>query len=122
MDIYSDGNFTTFRFETDSSPILKIKAVFTGLLSPYPAEITQSDQQLVLLDSLHYFYSPYVTVHQKSIYKLASSSIESFTKLSPHSVRGSSIHFGPFQNIPAHSVNLYFYRRFLLTCSLDITT
>lgn len=95
------GNFTEIVIKVqDSNPTIKVKGVFTSLLVPYPAEITQSEQQLVLLEANHYFLSPYETVSQKSVFKLASSSIESFTKISPHSVRGSSIHFGPFQSVP----------------------
>jgi oligosaccharyltransferase complex subunit alpha (ribophorin I) len=81
-----------------------VKAVFTDLLKPYPAEITQLDQQLVLLEGSHYFLSPYQTTSQKSVFKLASSNIESFTKLSPHSTRGGSLHFGPYQNVASFSV------------------
>jgi hypothetical protein len=102
---YSSGNHSAFHVDIDeSSATLKIKAVFTDLLKPYPAEITQLDQQLVLFEGNHYFLSPYPTTSQKSVFKLASSNIESFTKLSPHSTRGGSIHFGPYQSIASFSV------------------
>lgn len=80
--------------------------MFTSILKPYPTEITQAEQQLVLLTANHYYLTPYQTVSQKSVFKLASSSVESFTKVSPHSVRGSSIHFGPFQDVAPFKVSL----------------
>lgn len=89
---------------TASSATLKVQAVFTSLLTPYPAEITQMENQLVQLHGSHYFFTPYATANQKSVVKLASSTIESFTKTPAHSVRGSSIHFGPFKDIEAFAV------------------
>ena len=83
---------------------LKIQAVFTNLLTPYPTEITQSENQLVKLeDASHYFYSPYPTNTQKSVFQLASNTVESFTKLSPHSTRGNNLHFGPYKDIAANT-------------------
>lgn len=90
--------------EKESSVTLKVQAVFTSILVPYPAEITQAENQLVRLDGNHYFLSPYKTTTQKSVYKLASSSIESYSKITPSSVRGSSINFGPFKDIQPFSV------------------
>jgi oligosaccharyltransferase complex subunit alpha (ribophorin I) len=52
----------------------------------------------------HYFYSPYVTETQKATFKLASSSVESFTKLAPFTSKGASIQFGPYENIAPFSV------------------
>jgi oligosaccharyltransferase complex subunit alpha (ribophorin I) len=70
----------------------------------YPAEIAQNENQLVRLIGSHYFLSPYPTENQKLVVKLPSSSIESFTKLSPYAVRGSSIHFGPYKDIQPFEV------------------
>lgn len=98
----SNANYTIYAIESKGHTISwKVHAVFTGMLIPYPAEITQNDNQLVKLHANHYFYSPYTTQTQKTVFKLASPSIESYTKLSPHSVRGSSIHFGPFKDTPS---------------------
>lgn len=82
--------------------------MFTNLLTPYPAEITQLENQYVRLDGNHYFLSPYETSTQKTVFKLASSNIESFSKLSPFSTRGSNIHFGPYKDISANSVCFLF--------------
>lgn len=102
----SNTNFTTFNVEVKgANPTLKVQAVFTSLLNPYPTEITQMESQLVKLEGSHFFYSPYPTVTQKSVYKLASATIESFSKLSPHSVRGSAVHFGPYKDVAAFEVS-----------------
>jgi len=98
----SNVNYTIFAIESKTHTISwKVQAVFTGLLIPYPEEITQSENQLVKLHASHYFYSPYPTTTQKTVFKLASASVESYTKLAPHAARGSSIHFGPFKDTPA---------------------
>lgn len=107
---YSTANYTTFTVDVDeASPTLKVKAVFTNLMNPYPTEISQLENQYVRLNGNHYFSTPYETVTQKTVFKLASSNIESFSKLSPFSTRGSNIHFGPYKDIPALSVMKYFF-------------
>lgn len=114
---FSNHNFTTYTVQTDkeTSISLKVQAVFTSILVPYPAEITQAENQLVRLDGNHYFISPYKTATQKSVYKLASSSIESYSKLSPSSVRGSTINFGPFKEIEPLSVRVCPFLLFLFS-------
>lgn len=62
------------------------------------------ENQLVRLRDSHYFFSPYGTETQKVTIKLASSSVESFTKLSPSSARGSTLLFGPYKDIKKFSV------------------
>lgn len=106
MNCDSAENYTIISVDVDeASPTLKVKAVFTNLLTPYPAEITQLENQYVRLNGNHYFLSPYETTSQKTVFKLASSNIESFSKLSPFSTRGSNIHFGPYKDISAFSVS-----------------
>lgn len=84
------------------------------MLEPYPAEITQREPQFIRLRENHYFYSPYLTETQKTSFKLASTSVESFTKLAPFTTKGSSIQFGPYDNIPPFSVrNISFIIRFI---------
>jgi oligosaccharyltransferase complex subunit alpha (ribophorin I) len=78
--------------------------VFTDVLEPYPAEITQKEPQYMRLRDSHYFYSPYTTETQKTTYKLASGNIESFTKLAPFTNKGASIQYGPYENVAPFSV------------------
>ena len=100
------GNYTVFAVQVnDATPALKVEAVFTDMLEPYPAEITQSETQMVRFTDSHYFLSPYQTETQKTTVKLASSGIESFTKLMPHAAKGSSITFGPYKDIAPLTVS-----------------
>lgn len=73
-------------------------------MEPYPKEITQNENQLVLLKDSHVFYSPYFTETQKTTVKLASGSINSYTKRSPSSIKGSSVVFGPYKDIAPFEV------------------
>jgi oligosaccharyltransferase complex subunit alpha (ribophorin I) len=78
--------------------------VFTSLLEPFPTSIGQNDNQLVLLKDSHYIMSPYQTENQKTTIKLASNSVESYSKLSPVSLKGSSIVYGPYKNVQPFEV------------------
>lgn len=89
---------------TESSPSIKVSSVFTSVLEPYPAEITQREPQFIRLKDSHYFLSPYTTETQKTTVKLASPTVESFTKLAPFTNRGNSLQFGPYDNIAPFSV------------------
>jgi oligosaccharyltransferase complex subunit alpha (ribophorin I) len=93
---------------SEPSPTLKVVGVFTSLLEPYPAEITQLENQFVRIKDSHYFYSPYKTETQRTTIKLASSTVESFTKLSPFSNKGSNLVFGPYKEIQPFEVNFIF--------------
>eukprot|EP01041_Mallomonas_annulata_P011993 gene11993-25125_t len=89
----------------ESTATLKIVAVFIDLLVPYPVEIGQHDNQLVLFQNSHYFYSPYRTQSQKTTVKLSSPQVESFTKLEPQNVRGATIVFGTYKDIQAEEIS-----------------
>ena len=91
----------------EKSPHIKVNAVFTSVLIPFPTEIGQADSQFVKFIDNHYFLSPYRTDTQKTTIKLASSNIKSFTKMQPSSARGSVLSFGPYNMIkPFDSSNL----------------
>lgn len=101
-----DGENTVYTvIVKDEAPSLKVTTVLTNALEPYPAEITQREDQLVRFHDSHFFISPYVTETQKVTLKLASSTVESFTQLSPFSTRGSSIQFGPYLDVAPYSVS-----------------
>lgn len=88
----------------ESAATLKMNAVFTGLMEMYPAEIQQNDNQLVRLSGSLFFYSPYPTESQKLVVKMPSASVESFSKVSPYAMRGSSIHYGPYKDVAPYKV------------------
>ncbi|KAJ1416540.1 Ribophorin I [Ochromonadaceae sp. CCMP2298] len=100
------ADYTIYSVETtEASATLKMAAVFTNVLEAYPAEITQRENQFMRLADSHYFYSPYATESQKTTFKLASSTIESFTKLAPFATKGSNLQFGPYEAVPPFSVS-----------------
>lgn len=86
------------------SPTIKVTAVFTDAVVPYPEEVTQLENQLVIVTDSHYFFSPYTTETQKTVVEHTGNGVESYTKLDPHTARAKSISFGPFTDIPAFSV------------------
>lgn len=77
-------------------------------MEPYPAEITQKEPQYVRLRDNHYFYSPYRTETQKTTFKLASSNIESYSKLEPYTNKGATIQYGPYENVAPFTVSTTF--------------
>jgi oligosaccharyltransferase complex subunit alpha (ribophorin I) len=77
---------------------LIIVATFTRTIVPFPAEIRQEQQQLVNYADSVYFFTPYKTVKQSTTVKLASSTVESYTK-KQSTQRGSEIEYGPFTDI-----------------------
>ena len=88
------------------SPGIDVQAVFTRLLTPYPAEIEQSDKQLVVYEANHYFLSPYLTETQTTKVKLPSGSqIESYSKLKPNTQSSNTIDFGPYEKVAPESVS-----------------
>lgn len=85
------------------TPTIEVSAVFSRILKPYPSEILQSERQLILYEGNHYFRSPYLTKTQTTKVKLASSSIESYTKLKPSSQSDQVINYGPYENVASNS-------------------
>lgn len=87
-----------------SSGTIDVEAVFTQLLTPFPAEISQSEKQLVLYSGNHYVDTPYLSKTQTTKVKLpARSSVESFSKLKPAAQSADVITYGPYDNIPGAS-------------------
>lgn len=85
--------------------VVDVETVYTHLLTPHPASITQKEKQLVLYHSNHYFYSPYHVAKQTTVVNLGTRNIESYTKLKPVSQTDNTIMYGPYENIPQFSVD-----------------
>ena len=89
---------------TASSPVIEIETIYTHSLKPFPAEIVQSERQLVQYFGNVYFSSPYPTRTQTTKVKLTpTGSIESYTKLKPTTQTDRTISYGPYENIAANS-------------------
>lgn len=79
---------------------LIVTSVFTKLLKPYPAEIKQSDRQLVKYEGLQATLSPYLTKTVTTKIKLPQSSrLESFTKASKMTTGSNKITYGPYKDV-----------------------
>jgi len=77
---------------------LHIETVFTHVLTPFPAKIGQTEKQLVLYKGNTVFYSPYEIKEQSTTVKLASSAIESYSRLKPSRSSENTITYGPYKN------------------------
>lgn len=84
---------------------LKVNAemTFSHVLKPFPTQITQAERQLVVFQGNHYLYSPYPTRSQTTRVRLASKTVESYTKLGNPSKNDEIIEYGPFRDIAPFS-------------------
>eukprot|EP00968_Pinguiococcus_pyrenoidosus_P012352 scaffold1085_cov252-Pinguiococcus_pyrenoidosus.AAC.5 len=103
----SDATGKTFTIHSpEGSVVLRIRTVFTRMLTPLPASIRQGDDQFVVLEDSHYFLSPYPTTSQTLTVKLdgaGKSEIVDYTQLEPSTLKnkGGAIVFGPYGDVAA---------------------
>lgn len=81
----------------------KVEMTFSHVLRPFPTHITQAERQLVVFQGNHYMYSPYPTRSQTTRVRLASKTVESYTKLGNPSKSDEVIEYGPFRDVAAFS-------------------
>uniref|UniRef100_A0A674PC27 Dolichyl-diphosphooligosaccharide--protein glycosyltransferase subunit 1 n=1 Tax=Takifugu rubripes TaxID=31033 RepID=A0A674PC27_TAKRU len=81
----------------------KVEMTFSHVLKPFPTHITQAERQLVVFQGNHYLYSPYPTRSQTTRVRLASKTVESYTKLGNPSKNDEIIEYGPFRDVAAFS-------------------
>ncbi|XP_049447243.1 dolichyl-diphosphooligosaccharide--protein glycosyltransferase subunit 1 [Epinephelus fuscoguttatus] len=81
----------------------KVEMTLTHVLKPFPTHITQAERQLVVFQGNHYFYSPYPTRSQTTRVRLASKTVESYTKLGNPSKNDEIIEYGPFRDVAPFS-------------------
>lgn len=83
---------------------IEIQTYFSHSLDPYPSEIRQSEKQLVRFIGNAYFLSPYACTSQTTIVKLASSTVESYTKApKPVNKNDAEVTYGPYENVKPFS-------------------
>ena len=80
-----------------------VEKVYSHGLEPFPAEISQSDKQLVRFVGNHYLFTPYAAQQQTTKVLLASSNVESYTKLKPSQLTDTTITLGPYENVAEYS-------------------
>ncbi|KAJ8372896.1 hypothetical protein AAFF_G00276000 [Aldrovandia affinis] len=82
---------------------LQVETVLSHVLRPFPTQITQAERQLVVFQGNHYLYSPYPTRSQTTRVRLASKTVESYTKLGNPSKSDEIIEYGPFRDVAPYS-------------------
>ncbi|PRP86177.1 ribophorin I-like [Planoprotostelium fungivorum] len=82
---------------------LKVIAIYSHVLRPFPEKIAQNEKQLVIFEDNHYIVSPYETTEQTTTIDLSSDRIESKSEKSPTSANGKRITYGAYNNIKPFS-------------------
>ncbi|XP_010777725.1 dolichyl-diphosphooligosaccharide--protein glycosyltransferase subunit 1 [Notothenia coriiceps] len=81
----------------------KLEMTFSHVLQPFPSQITQAERQLVVFQGNHYMYSPYPIRSQTTRVRLASKTVESYSKLGNPSKNDEIIEYGPFRDVAPFS-------------------
>ncbi|CAM9411265.1 unnamed protein product [Discosporangium mesarthrocarpum] len=77
-----------------------VLAVYTDVLEPFPKEITQLEDQMVVYRGKLLVGSPYLTTSQKTTVRLASTKVAEFTEVPGlSSVKGDKVFYGPFKDV-----------------------
>ncbi|CAH9106461.1 unnamed protein product [Cuscuta epithymum] len=82
---------------------IEVLYVLTHSLAPFPAEISQSESQLVYYHDSAIILSPYVIKQQVTFIKTPSTKIESFTSMEPTDHAGTQIKYGPYEERSPYS-------------------
>lgn len=94
-----------FRLKPRDTVDVTVDEVFVHAMTPFPTRITQSEKQYVLFSANHYYFSPYTVIKQTTMVSLATSSVESHSKLKPNSLSDNAITYGPYSDVDPFSVN-----------------
>ncbi|KAM1141095.1 hypothetical protein ACFX19_041806 [Malus domestica] len=82
---------------------LEVLYILTHSLEPFPAEISQSESQLVYYRDGAIILSPYYVKQQTTFIRTPSTRVESFTRVESTNRAGSEIKYGPYKDRPAYS-------------------
>ncbi|GMY08770.1 dolichyl-diphosphooligosaccharide--protein glycosyltransferase subunit 1B [Fagus crenata] len=88
---------------TGETATIEVLYILTHSLEPFPAEISQSESQLVYYRDSAIILSPYDIKQQTTFFKTPSTKLESFTKVEPTNRAGTELKYGPYENCPPHS-------------------
>ncbi len=88
---------------TGESATLEVLYILTHSLEPFPAEISQSESQLVYYRDSAIILSPYHIKQQTTFFKTPSTKLESFTKVEPTNRACTELKYGPYENHPPYS-------------------
>lgn len=82
---------------------LEVLYILTRSLEPFPAEISQSESQLVYFRDSAILLSPYHVQQQTTFIKTPSTRVESFTVVEPTKRASTEIKYGPYDNQAPYS-------------------
>uniref|UniRef100_A0A7N0TMB4 Dolichyl-diphosphooligosaccharide--protein glycosyltransferase subunit 1 n=1 Tax=Kalanchoe fedtschenkoi TaxID=63787 RepID=A0A7N0TMB4_KALFE len=82
---------------------LEVLYILTHTLKPFPAEISQSESQLVYFHDTALILSPYHIKKQTTFIKTPTKRIESFTVVDPSNHANNEIKYGPYDSRPPYS-------------------
>lgn len=94
-----------FSLKQGDSVDVTVEEVFVHAMTPFPTKITQSEKQYVLFSGNHYYYTPYTVKKQTTTVSLATSSVESHSKLKPTSLSDNALNYGPYSDVNPFSAN-----------------
>ncbi|KAM1019761.1 hypothetical protein ACFX15_040364 [Malus domestica] len=82
---------------------LEVLYILTHSLEPFPAEISQSESQLVYYRDGAIILSPYYVKQQTTFIRTPSTRVESITRVESTNRAGSEIKYGPYKDRPTYS-------------------
>ncbi|KAK6137963.1 hypothetical protein DH2020_028294 [Rehmannia glutinosa] len=77
---------------------LEILYILSHSLEPFPAEISQSESQLVYYHDSAIILSPYHIKQQATLVKTPTNKVESFTQVEPTFRSGTELKYGPYED------------------------
>eukprot|EP00698_Gefionella_okellyi_P003664 TRINITY_DN13430_c0_g1_i1.p1 TRINITY_DN13430_c0_g1~~TRINITY_DN13430_c0_g1_i1.p1 ORF type:complete len:483 (+),score=140.99 TRINITY_DN13430_c0_g1_i1:53-1450(+) len=86
-----------------ASVSITVNTAFVKALTPYPKEVAQGDNQLVLYVSTVHFFSPYATEEENTVVKPTSYQVKSYTEESPVVRKQQDIVYGAYYDVAAYS-------------------
>ncbi len=88
-----------------ASMTLVVEVMYSSTILPFPTEISQNEKQLVMFTGNSFLFSPYPCSTQSSNFKLPSSKVESFTRVSPTNHAEETLTYGPYSDVAPFSSN-----------------
>ncbi|TYH73461.1 hypothetical protein ES332_D05G331000v1 [Gossypium tomentosum] len=89
--------------KSGESTTIEVLYLLTHSQEPFPAEIAQSESQLVYYRDSALILSPYHIKQQATFIKTPSTKVESFTRVEPSNRAGTEIKYGPYEDHPPYS-------------------
>eukprot|EP01064_Diplonema_japonicum_P007119 TRINITY_DN14841_c0_g1_i1.p1 TRINITY_DN14841_c0_g1~~TRINITY_DN14841_c0_g1_i1.p1 ORF type:complete len:444 (+),score=132.32 TRINITY_DN14841_c0_g1_i1:54-1385(+) len=98
-NVYYTAKLKT-KIANKASVTLKLRRSMVNSLRPFPPVVKQGESQFVDYNDNVYFLSPYATGKQTTTAKLASGTVESYSKVPPPVIqRGDTIVFGEYKEV-----------------------